>query len=218
MKPSPQSLPSLLALTRDDPFVSHAAQVESMITAGIGFIQLRSKALEGSSLVDEARRAVDYARRTDSVCIINDCPHAAAQAGAHGVHLGMKDFSPAGARALLGESAIIGRTVHSLPEAKQVMKEAVCDYVGVGPYRLSKTKSMLSPVLGHEEILEIRKILAPLPVFLIGGLGLDDFGLIDDLGIKGLAVCSALSGKAFGDNLKAFVSHSKLCAKTEELA
>ena len=72
MKPSPQSLPSLLALTRDDPFVSHAAQVESMITAGIGFIQLRSKALEGSSLVDEARRAVDYARRTDSVCIIND--------------------------------------------------------------------------------------------------------------------------------------------------
>jgi thiamine monophosphate synthase len=56
-----------------------------------------------------------------------------------------------------------------------------------------------------------------LPVFLIGGLGLDDFGLIDDLGIKGLAVCSALSGKAFGDNLKAFVSHSTFCAKTEEL-
>ena len=46
--------------------------------------------------------------------------------------------------------------------------------------------------------------------FFVDGLGLADFDLIDDLGVAGLAVCSALSAEGrFGVNLKAFVERAR---------
>jgi thiamine-phosphate pyrophosphorylase len=205
-----QAFPSLLALTRDDSCVSHVNQVESMLESGVRFIQLRSKMLTGSSLLDQARVSADLASQAGAVLIVNDCPEVAARSGACGVHLGMKDGSPGRACEFLGNSAIIGRTVHSLGEAHLIMEEGKCDYVGIGPYRRSQTKGDLDPVLEHSEIMEIQTLLNPLPVYLIGGLGLADFGLIGKLGVTGLAVCSALSrGDQFGSNLKAFVDRAQ---------
>lgn len=204
-----QVLPSLLALTRDDSCVSHVSQVEIMLESGVRFIQFRSKLLAGSSLLEEARLAADLVRQVGAVLIVNDCPEVAVRSGAHGVHLGMQDASLASARQLLGEGAIIGRTVHSVEEAIQVKLEGSCDYVGLGPFRLSKTKPGVRPVLDYSDISEIKAILDPLPIFLIGGLELSDFDLIDDLGIAGLAVCSALSGReGVGENMHAFVERA----------
>ena len=96
-----------------------------------------------------------------------------------------------------------------MAEARQVKDEGNCDYVGLGPYRTSQTKRSLDPILGHAEIVEIRSFLDPLPIYLIGGLGLSDIGLIEELGVNGLAVCSALSdGEVFGANLEAFVERA----------
>jgi thiamine-phosphate pyrophosphorylase len=183
--------------------------VEIMMEAGVRFIQLRSKVLSGESLRVEAQAAGKAAEERGAVLVVNDCPSLAADSRASGVHLGMEDGSPGRARELLGESAIIGRTVHSLAEARQVKDEGNCDYVGLGPYRTSQTKRSLDPILGHAEIVEIRSFLDPLPIYLIGGLGLSDIGLIEELGVNGLAVCSALSdGEVFGANLEAFVERA----------
>jgi thiamine-phosphate pyrophosphorylase len=205
-----QALPSLLALTGDDSCVSHLSQVEAMLESGVRFIQFRSKLLTGASLIEEARIAADLARQVDAVLIVNDSPEVADRSGAHGVHLGMKDASLASACELMGDMAIIGRTVHTVEEARQVKDEGRCGYVGLGPFRSSKTKPGLRPVLEYPDLSEIKAILEPIPIFLIGGLGLADFDLIDDLGIAGLAVCSALSVEGrFGANLKAFVERAR---------
>jgi thiamine-phosphate pyrophosphorylase len=180
-----------------------------MMEAGINFIQLRSKSLSAERLRVEAQASAKVAEERGAVLVVNDCPSLAADSRASGVHLGMEDGSPERARKLLGDSAIIGRTVHSLAEARWVKEEGNCDYVGLGPYRSSQTKCELAPVLGHTEIVEIRSFLDPIPVYLIGGLELPDFDLIGELGVTGLAVCSALSERdVFGSNLKAFVERA----------
>ena len=210
MKAVDQALPSLLALTGDDSCVSHLSQVEAMLESGVRFIQFRSKLLAGSSLLEEARLAADLARQVGAVLIVNDSAEVADRSGAHGVHLGMKDASLASACELMGDVAIIGRTVHSLEEARQVKAEGRCGYVGLGPFRSSKTKPEARPVLDYSDISEIKAILEPIPIYLIGGMGLADFDLLDGLGIAGLAVCAALSVEGrFGANLKTFVERAR---------
>ncbi len=211
-----QAFSTLLALTRDDPCVSHLRQVEIMLENGVRFIQFRSKSLVGVTLLEQVRLSVDMARQVGAVLIVNDRPEVAERSGAHGVHLGMEDGSPSRACELMGDLAIVGRTVHSLEEARQVQEEGGCGYVGLGPFRSSKTKPGLRPVLEYPDFSEIKTVLDPIPIYLIGGLGLSDFKLIDDLGVAGLAVCSALSEEgSFGANLKAFVNRSKAYEKEE---
>jgi thiamine-phosphate pyrophosphorylase len=189
-----------------------------MMDAGVRFIQLRSKVLAAERLHAEVGEAVRATEERGTVLVINDCPLLAVRSRASGVHLGMEDGSPGRARELLGDSAIIGRTVHSLADAHLVTEEGNCDYVGLGPYRISQTKRELVPVLSHAEIIEIRTLLDPIPVYLIGGLGLVDFDLIGELGVTGLAVCSALSDEgAFGANLEAFVERADAFEQVEAL-
>ena len=209
MKAKTLHFPTLLALTSDDSGIPHSRQAEIMMEVGVRFIQLRSKSLSVERLRVEAQVAGKAAEERGAVLVVNDCPSLAADSRASGVHLGMEDGSAGRARELLGDSAIIGRTVHSLAEARQVKEEGNCDYVGLGPYRTSQTKRELTPILGHSEIVEIRSFLDPIPIYLIGGLGLADFDLLGELGITGLAVCSALSERdAFGANLEAFVERA----------
>ena len=211
--------PTLLALTTDECGDSHSRQAELMLDAGVNFIQLRSKVLSAERLLSEVEEAARAAEERGAVLVVNDCSLLAFRSRANGVHLGMEDGSPGRARELLGDSAIIGRTVHSLAEAHLVKEEGNCDYVGLGPYRTSQTKSDLAPVLSHAEIVEIRTLLDPVPVYLIGGLGLSDFDLIGELGVTGLAVCSALSeGDAFGANLEAFVDRAGAFEPVETLS
>lgn len=210
-------LPPLLALTSDDCGVSHARQTDILLDAGVKFIQLRSKSFSTENFLMEARMAAKSAKQKGGALVINDDPRIAAESGADGVHLGMTDSSPGQARRLLAEGAMIGRTVHSLAEAHLVANED-CDYVGLGPYRRSQTKRELNPVLGQAQIQEILAALHPLPVYLIGGLELADFDLIGELGLTGLAICSALSKRnAFGVNLEAFVERAQAFEKTEAL-
>ena len=147
MNPLPSSLPPLLALTCDDWAEPHSVQVERMLEAGVSFIQFRSKKLEGGELRREAFRSAELARERGAFLVINDCPVLAAESGAGGVHLGMEDGSPVEARRILGDQALIGRTVHSAAEAEMVRQERDCDYVGLGPIRASRTKTDLELVL-----------------------------------------------------------------------
>ena len=216
MNPLPSSLPPLLALTCDAWAEPHSVQVERMLEAGVSFIQFRSKKLAGGELRREAFRSAELARERGALLVINDCPVLAAESRAGGVHLGMEDGSSVEARRILGDQALIGRTVHSAAEAEMVRQERDCDYVGLGPIRASRTKTDLDLVLEEEEILCITAALSPVPVFLIGGLASGDFDLVPRLGVAGLAVCSALSEtNCFGRNLAAFVARAKAIEREE---
>ena len=74
-------------------------------------------------------------------------------------------------------------------------RRAGADTLDWGLFVHRKAKPGLRAVLDYRDFAEIKAILDPIPIYLIGGLGLADFDLIDDLGVAGLAVCSALSAE-----------------------
>jgi len=198
----------ILCLTRDDPRYSHDRQVRDLIAGGARFVQLRSKTIPIEELHQQANKALGYAKSCDAILIINDNIELARKVDADGVHLGTKDGTVASARKILSSNKIVGKTVHSIKEAKLVKSESP-DYVGLGPYRASSTKKELRPVLSDQQFLSIVEILDPIPVYLIGGLSTDDFPLIESLNLYGLALCSALfSGNCLEKQIKLVIEKS----------
>jgi thiamine-phosphate pyrophosphorylase len=192
MKPDLKIKESLLCLTRDTPDCSHFRQVEKLVHAGASFIQLRSKSIPESLLLEESKSAVILAKQIGCKLIINDHYEMARDVDADGVHLGVSDAPVEFVRDYLLQGKIIGKTVHSIEEAKIAVKEQP-DYIGLGPVRNSITKKELTPCLSDEEFKEITALLHPIPVFLIGGLNRNDFDLIDRIHVQGICLCSDLS-------------------------
>jgi thiamine-phosphate pyrophosphorylase len=192
MKPDLRIKESLLCITRDTPDFSHFSQVEKLVHEGASFIQLRSKLVPESVLLEESKSAVILAKQNGSKLIINDHYKLARDVDADGVHLGVSDAPVEFVRDYLPQGKIIGKTVHSIEEAKIAVKEQP-DYIGLGPVRNSITKEELTPCLSDEEFKEIAALLYPIPVFLIGGLNRNDFDLIDRINVQGICLCSDLS-------------------------
>jgi thiamine-phosphate pyrophosphorylase len=200
------SLPSLLSLTTDISDYSHSDQVGILLDAGATFIQIRSKKLSSQELLIQANYASRLAVEKNAVLIINDHVDVAKLSNASGVHLGGNDESVTDARVRLDRGMLVGATVHSLSEAKAVKENGNCDYVGLGPYRFSGTKSGFKNFLSEDQIFQIVDLLFPIPVFLIGGLQIADCSLIPKFNLHGIAVCNGLSNKTkYGGNVKSFL-------------
>ncbi len=182
----------LHVLTLDLPDRSHAEQAESACAGGASWIQFRTKTLTGEARLAEARAVVSVCRAHGAVCIINDSPALAREAGADGVHLGREDMAPREARRLLGPAAIIGVTVNFAEDVAKVRRDGVADYVGIGPWRFTTTKAKLAPVLAPEALRELIAALAPRPCVVIGGVTEADIPAILALGAHGLAVSSGI--------------------------
>lgn len=191
--PFPMSPVSILhVLTLDLPGRSHAEQAEAACAGGAKWIQFRTKTLTGEARLAEARAVVSVCRAHGAVCIINDTPALALEAGADGVHLGKEDLSPVEARKILGPSAIIGVTVNFPEDAERVVREGVADYAGVGPWRFTTSKAKLAPVLSPEALRGLIATMAPLPCVVIGGVTVADVSAIRALGAHGVAVSSGI--------------------------
>jgi len=170
--------------------------VERLIDAGVRMIQLRDKRLTTAELVERARDAVAIARRRapgEASVVVNDRADVAAAVGAAGVHVGAEDLPVEMARSVVGPGLLVGRTAHSLDEARAAAL-AGADYLGIGPCFPSATKSFgtfaprgfLSGVC-HE---------IALPAFAIGGVTLDRLDDLVALGVRRVAVASAITGAA----------------------
>ena len=130
--------------------------------------------------------------------------------------MGKKDGFFSFCKKNLRGNKFIGSTVHNFEEAKKVKLDGVANYVGLGPYRLSKTKFDLTPIISESEINNIVNLLSPIPVFLIGGIDLPDCNLISKFNLRGIAVCAALSNNnLYGENVSRFnqvINKNKLLA------
>lgn len=182
---------TLMCLTRDDSTLNHFQQVVAFAHAGAKIVQLRAKTIPITDLFQQAKSAVELCKKHGCKLIINDDYQLAQKVDADGVHLGLNDASVEVVRSFLPRGKLIGKTVHSVKEAKDAVLEKP-DYIGLGPFRHSSTKKDLQPVLSEQDFKNIIDLLYPIPVFLIGGLTLNDFNLIDKFEIQGLALCSSL--------------------------
>jgi thiamine-phosphate pyrophosphorylase len=128
--------------------------------------------------------------------IINDNVYLAQQIAADGVHLGLNDMSIKEARGVLGATKIIGATANTITDIQNHIQNG-CDYIGLGPFRFTTTKENLSPILGlegYQTILNKMKNKGlTIPVYAIGGIGLDSIPTLMETGIHGIAVSGLIT-------------------------
>jgi thiamine-phosphate pyrophosphorylase len=171
--------------------LSHAEQVEKLINGGATFIQLREKRASPKDFYDDAKSAVEIARRTGVKIIINDRVDIALALKADGVHLGQDDLPPAEARKILGEEAIIGFSTHSVSQALEAVELPV-DYVAVGPVFATETKENPDETVGIEGVTAVREAVGDFPLVAIGGLTFENFREVFRAGADSLAIIKSV--------------------------
>lgn len=124
-------------------------------------------------------------------CGFNDRVDVALASGADGVHVGSSDEAVAEIRKRVGSSFIIGATAKTVEQARMAESQGA-DYLGVGACFPSPTKEAALGI-SLEDLEEITASVS-IPSVAIGGLSLDNIGLLEGRGMRGLAVVSALFG------------------------
>ena len=186
---------------------SHAEQVEKLINGGAEFIQLREKRASPKDFYEDAKAAVEIARRSGVKIIINDRVDIALALRADGVHLGQDDLPPAKAREILGETAIIGFSTHSVRQAAEAVKLPV-DYVAIGPVFATQTKENPDQIVGVEGVRRVREAIGDFPLVAIGGITSENFREVFEAGADSLAVIKSVlfPSERIKENLQAFLS------------
>ena len=140
-------------------------------------------------------RVVELARVGGAVVVVNDRVDIAELSNAHGVHLGQEDLEPAAARQILGVTAVIGLSTHSIEQARAAVHAPV-DYVAVGPMFGTKTKDTGYRPVGMGLVSDVRAIMREegieKPIVAIGGITLDRAADVIRAGAASVAVIGDL--------------------------
>lgn len=164
-------------------------QVTALADAGVAVMQLRAKGASRTQLEAWAEKLYKNSALSASV-VLNDLPDVAAELGFAGVHVGANDASPSVARAVVGAAAVVGASANTA-QRLQALDAADIDYVGVGAFRATASKSDASRILG---LAGTRDLLAATkwPVVAIGGIAPADLTSLRQAGVAGVAVYSAI--------------------------
>lgn len=182
-------------ITTSTETLSHVDVARKACEAGVKWIQYRNKNANSKILWQEALQLKAVCKEFKATFIINDNPNLAFEAGADGVHLGKEDVSVEEARNLIGDKFIIGASCNNIDDIIRAQYDGA-NYVGLGPYQFTKTKSNLNSILdksGFEKVMnDYAKKKLTIPVYAIGGVNDDDIEFFLSIGIYGVALSSAL--------------------------
>jgi len=166
-----------------------ARVVEQMIEGGVDLIQLRGKNKSMGELADLAAELHELAAKSSTPVIVNDYAEIARAAPVEGVHVGQDDDSIEIARQKAGREILIGKSTHSLEQARAAQAEGA-DYIGFGPIFSTPTKPDYAPI-GLENIKRVHEEVN-LPIFCIGGINIDTLQSVLDAGAKRVVMVSGL--------------------------
>ncbi|MCW3122540.1 MAG: thiamine-phosphate pyrophosphorylase [Flavipsychrobacter sp.] len=177
-----------------------ARLAEQACIGGVDWIQLRLKDIPYADYYSIASDVQAVCKEFNATFIINDNAALALDINADGVHLGRKDMSPEIARALIGNSFIIGATANTIEDITRLSAMPI-DYIGLGPYRFTSTKQNLAPILGIDGYKQIfarldEQGVTPPPIIGIGGVTKSDVAHLLATGLYGVAVSGAISNAA----------------------
>lgn len=174
---------------------TNPAAAELACQGGVRWVQLRVKNQPYATWKQLAMDTQAVCRRYGATLLINDNPRLAQEIGADGVHVGQADMPPTEARDMLGTRFIIGGTANTFADVQRLAAAGV-DYIGLGPFRFTRTKAKLSPILGlagYAEILhQCRAAGLTVPIIGIGGITLADVGALRATGLHGIAVSGSI--------------------------
>lgn len=165
------------------------SMTRALVDGGVHLLQLRAKGIEPQIVEKTARLMLPITRYAGVPLIINDHPSVAASVGSDGIHIGQDDLSVAETRAIVGPNCFVGKSTHSIDQARAAMQEGA-DYIGFGPLYATGTKPDYTPI-GLQDIQTVHEF-ATVPVFCIGGVNPRTLPEVLQAGAKRVVIVSAL--------------------------
>ena len=140
-------------------------------------------------VTDNSDDVEKFLKKYDVPLIINDRVDVAMAIDADGVHVGQSDMPCDVTRKLIGADKILGVSAATIDEAKKAQKDGA-DYIGTGAVFPTQTKDD-APKITKNELKEIVESI-DIPVVAIGGITLENAHELNNTGIAGLSVVSAI--------------------------
>lgn len=182
----------LYLITNDDPIELLLAKLEgAMATYEVAVLQYRRKNVAKENQAYEIEYMKNMCNQYNVPFVINDDLETAVQYGV-GVHLGQDDGSIVDAVARLPKNVLIGRSCNnSLVLAEQAIADGA-NYVAFGAIYATDTK----PEAGNIglETLKLAKEKLNVPICAIGGLTVENSGVVIEAGADLCAVISDVLG------------------------
>ena len=160
---------------------------ERLLDGGVDILQLRAKDVAKSVVAGLAEEIHALTATRGVPLILNDFPELLRDVPAEGAHVGQDDLSVAAARAAAGRTVIIGKSTHSLAQARAAAEEGA-DYIGFGPLFATPTKPG-RPAIGLRDIAAVHEWV-PVPIFCIGGIKQDSLAQVRAAGARRVVIVS----------------------------
>ena len=160
--------------------------------AGATMIQIRERQLDDRHLLRFIQDVKHACSGTGAAVVVNDRIDLALIAGADGVHLKGDAPSPSDVRELTPPGFLIGRSVHSVEEARDAASSAACDYLVFGTVFPSASKRDGHAVAGTDALAAVCNAVN-VPVIAIGGIDVSRARDAAACGARGVAAISLFS-------------------------
>ena len=178
-----------LVTDKSDDVEKFLKTIEEAIKGGVSAVQIREKTADTLDFYNLALKVKKITEKYDVPLIINDRVDVALAIDADGVHVGQSDMPCDVTRALVGPDKIVGVSAATIEEAKKAESDGA-DYIGTGAVFPTATKDD-APKITKNDLKEIVESIN-IPVVAIGGITLNNAHELNDTGIAGLSVVSAI--------------------------
>ena len=178
-----------LVTDKSDDVEKFLKTIEEAIKGGVSVVQIREKTADTLDFYNLALNVKKITEKYDVPLIINDRVDVALAIDADGVHVGQSDMPCDVTRALVGPDKIVGVSAATIEEAKKAESDGA-DYSGTGAVFPTATKDD-APKITKNDLKEIVESIN-IPVVAIGGITLNNAHELNDTGIAGLSVVSAI--------------------------
>jgi len=168
--------------------------VRGAIAGGVTMIQVREREMPCGALLENVRAILEMAAGIRVRVVVNDRLDVALIARADGVHLPAEGLPIPETRRVAGRRLKIGRSVHSLAEARKAEREGA-DYLIFGPVFETPDKAPFGPPQGTAALRKVAESVA-IPVWAIGGITPENAATLKEIPIAGVAAIRALVGAA----------------------
>ena len=176
---------------------------EKLLEGGVDILQLRAKSVDKSVIAGLTGKVHALTKPLGVPLILNDYPELLRDVPAEGAHVGQDDMSVAEARAAAGRPVIIGKSTHSLAQARAAAEEGA-DYIGFGPLFATPTKPG-RPSIGLQDIGAAHADVN-IPIFCIGGIKNENLPEVLAAGAQRIVI---VSGWLKADDIAAAVASAR---------
>jgi len=169
---------------------------DAALSGGVDIVQLRDKtggvSLEARQEIAALEVLAEACARHGKLLSVNDRADVALAVGADVLHLGQDDIPVTLARRILDDEVVIGRSTHSLAQAREAATEDDVNYFCTGPCWPTPTKpGRHAP--GLDLVRSTATIRTDRPWFAIGGIDLDRLPEVLAAGAKRIVVVRTIT-------------------------